>query len=168
MHAMTRDRYKLTLSGTLGVVTLLLSSLAHASPNYPDKLQELAQMPCTPVCTICHTDSLGGRGTVTQQFGVDMRKGGGLVGADTGSLENAVESFEIPGEVDPRYLDADNDGVDDITELRQGTNPNGDRDPLCSDLHYGCRATAASRDEQSGWPGVLIVALAALRKRRRR
>jgi hypothetical protein len=153
--------------------TLAFTASVQASPNYPDELQRMLDIPCTPVCTVCHTDSLGGRGTVSQPFGIDMRKAR-LVDQDTESLKYAVQALDTVGEIDERYRDADKDGVLDIDELRQGTNPNGDADPLCSDLQYGCHVAPASGARAPGgasaWLPSALLGLAALfmQLRRRR
>lgn len=150
----------------LAASALLVVLRASASPNYPDALQQELKMPCTPVCTICHTDSLGGYGTVTQPFGIDMRKNG-LFAHDLTSLDYAITSMDR-SERDPPANDADHDGIIDTDELRHGTNPNGDTEPVCSDLHYGCRIES-SRSPTTGhdaWP-TLLLALIALGIRRR-
>jgi hypothetical protein len=161
MHAMrSHSLSRLLFALFFGASTSMVSASVLASPNYPDELQRMLDIPCTPVCTVCHTDSLGGRGTVSQPFGIDMRKAR-LVDQDTQSLKYAVQALDTIGEVDERYRDADKDGVLDIDELRQGTNPNGDADPLCSDLQYGCRIAPAFRagapKRASAWlPGALL------------
>ena len=84
----------------------------------------------------------------------------GLQPADLQSLRNALTALEAEGS------DVDEDGVGDIQELRDGTNPNlagGLEDPP----EYGCLGNVAPT--RSVWPGatLALAALAILVRRRR-
>jgi hypothetical protein len=138
---------------------LFVASPALASDSFPAHLDTFLTLGYEPECTICHQTLLGGFGTATQPFGEAMRSRG-LVAGNLGSLEGAVQAL------DGENSDVDGDGVEDIQELRDGTNPNpiGDVDPP----EYGCLGSIAPAG--SGFAGALValagVAFVGLRRRR--
>ena len=119
-------------------VALLYGATGQAHSTFPTLIQNDLNMPCTPACTICHRDNLGGFGTVSQPFGKAMQADGLLFIEAT--LSPALNKLEAAG------TDSDGDGVGDIEELRAGQDPNGDLD-LCSQAalaaRYGCGAHIA-------------------------
>jgi hypothetical protein len=111
-------------------------------------------MPCLPACTICHTDTLGGFGTVTVAFGKSAQLAG--LNFTEPSLVPALNKLEEAG------TDSDGDGIGDITELRAGQDPNGTVD-LCSQAalaaRYGCGAHIAPSPAHGRDSGALLSAL---------
>jgi hypothetical protein len=161
---------KRTMKGLASVAAwgavLLGVCAAGASPTYPaaikDDLKTLnaADMPCTPPCTICHRDALGGRGTVIKPFGLAMIENG-LVFQDTDALARALAALKASG------VDSDGDGVTDIDELSAGHDPNvSGPAALCVSLpRYGCGASVAP-DRPAGAGAFLFGLLAWLVARR--
>ena len=138
---------------------------ARASSDYPGIVQQHLSMPCTPQCTICHRDLLGGRGTVVKPFGISMLEAG-LTFSTPDSVDPALDDLDM------RMVDSDNDGVPDITELRQGDDPNAaGQDSLCGQTgpRYGCGAHIAPEPEprSAAW-AVALAAVFGLAARRRR
>jgi len=135
---------------------LLLSysapSLAHST--FPSDMESQLGMSCLPACTICHKDNLGGFGTINKPFGKAMQENGLLF--VPASLPGALQALEAAG------TDSDGDGVGDVTELREGQDPNGDSD-LCSvQAVYGCGAHIASRPPEPDALAPLASLLTAL------
>ena len=130
--------------------TFALAAPALASQEFPPHIDDTLTLGYEPVCTICHATLTGGFGTVVQPFGQAMQSRG-LVAGDLTALENALAALEAEGS------DVDGDGVGDIQELRNGSDPNsasGGDDP-----EYGCIGNVAP--VSSSWPGAALV-LAAL------
>lgn len=125
---------------------------SHAHSTFPTLIQSDLNMPCTPSCTICHRDNLGGFGTVVEPFGKSMQADG--LSFVEASLAPTLNKLEQAG------TDSDGDGIPDITELRAGEDPNGSLD-LCSQAalapRYGCGAHIAPRPSQDS--GALLGAL---------
>lgn len=141
---------------TLGFFALATPALA--SQEFPPHIDDTLTLGYEPVCTICHQTLTGGFGTVVQEFGQAMQARG-LVAGDLTSLENALAALDAEGS------DVDGDGVGDIQELRNGSDPNsasGGEGP-----EYGCVGNVAP--VRSSWPGAALVltalALIALRRK---
>ncbi len=137
-----------------GVAAALMvyGQTSHAHSTFPTLIQSDLNMPCTPSCTICHKDNLGGFGTVTEPFGKAMQADG-LFFVEA-SLSPALDKLEQAG------TDSDGDGIGDIVELRAGQDPNGSLD-LCSQAalaaRYGCGAHIAPSPNKDS--GALLAAL---------
>jgi hypothetical protein len=156
------------------LAALLLPGRAHATSNFPAELQSHLGLRSTPDCTLCHTTSLGGVGTVTKPFGQSMRAHG-LVAFDTGSLDRALDALASIN------ADSDGDCIPDIQELKQGADPNvpnadagrctptgGGSGELLP--RYGCGARVAPENDEGATVGGLAIAclLVANAARRRR
>ena len=128
----------------LASALLSFSALGQAHSTFPTLIASELDMPCVPACTICHKDTLGGFGTVTEPFGKAMQADGLFF--TEASLSPALKKHEAAG------TDVDGDGVGDIAELRVGQDPNGNLD-LCSQAalaaRYGCGAHIASPPPQN-------------------
>jgi len=122
----------------LGLALLLSSSApSFAHSTFPTDMERQLEMSCLPACTLCHKDNLGGFGTITKPFGKAMQENGLLF--VPASLPGALQALEKAG------TDSDGDGVGDVTELREGQDPNGDADLCGVQAVYGCGAHIASR-----------------------
>jgi len=125
-----------------------------AHSTFPTLIQNELDMPCTPACTICHKDTLGGFGTVTMAFGKSAQAAG--LRFTEPSVLPALTKLEADG------TDSDGDGIGDIAELRQGQDPNGSVD-LCSQAalaaRYGCGAHIAPSPAHGRDSGALLGAL---------
>lgn len=147
---------------SLGLVVVLTAVLglgsAAASPIYPDEIQNhLGGSTPIPSCTICHESILGGSGTVTRPHGEAMIAAG-LFADDVASLYHALDELDASG------LDSDGGGVNDIDELRDGTDPNvpsddgtGPHGPLR--YGFGCSQTNGEASLVALSLGLLLLAL---------
>lgn len=133
----------------------ILSSAALASGNYPGLVaQELSVD--APACSLCH-DGATTFGTVTTPFGAAMLEAG-LVASDEDSLVSALATLESEG------TDSDGDGVGDIDELLDGTDPNGIGDGGPGPA-YGCVGSTRPGRPLAG--AALLAMLAGVLLRRR-
>jgi len=145
------------LRRALLVVAVLAGGAAQASPTFPAEIRAHLGLSYTPPCTLCHNTPSGGFGTVTTPFGKSMMARG-LVAENLQSLDTALDALAA------EMTDSDGDGVPDIPELKNGTDPNvpgGGGTPVS----YGCFDVSGQR----GSPlGLLPLALALLLFRARR
>jgi hypothetical protein len=154
--------------------------VANASPTYPADIKAdlgLTYDLGTMHCTICHESNLGGVGTVVQPFGLNM-KAAGLTLEAPDKLMAALMALQA------MKTDSDCDGTPDITQLKNGRDPNppGEYvdgsgrmwtmpDSGCGNtVAYGCGAHLARGP--AGWEGaaaILVgVGFAAVRRTRRK
>ena len=131
------------------LVALLLVHTAAANPKYPAIVYNHLGLDVAPACTLCHRDNLGGKGTVEKPFGLWMYDNG-LRGDST---EQDLTDLLDQNEADE--VDSDGDGVGDIAELQDGTDPNVAGSTL-SPPKYGCLSTT------SGTAPAALLALTAL------
>jgi hypothetical protein len=127
----------------LAAALALFSAHGQAHSTFPTLIAAELDMPCVPACTICHKDTVGGFGTVTEPFGKAMQADGLFF--TEASLSPALKKHEAAG------TDVDGDGEGDVAELRVGQDPNGTID-LCSQAalaaRYGCGAHIATPPAQ--------------------
>jgi hypothetical protein len=90
---------------------------AAATPSFPKGVQKQLSLESSPPCTICHATALGGKGTVTQEFGLAMRQRG-LVAYDDVGLKAVLDKMGSD------HVDSDRDGTPDTQALKEGKNPN--------------------------------------------
>jgi hypothetical protein len=146
------------------LVSALLSTSALASSPFPGAIATHLDA-SRPSCTVCHASNAGGSGTVTKPTGIAL-KAEGLVSSDIDALNAALDALEAAG------TDSDGGGEGDVAELRAGTDPNDGADDgddpgsggTDDSLKYGFGCA------QVGAAGLtpVVVALVALRRRRRR
>lgn len=153
------------LASTIVVASLLLiAGSASATPNFPPEMNGHLTLGYEPPCSVCHLNGVTGLGTVTTPFGVSMRARG-CVANDTGSLDTALDALAAEG------TDSDSDGVGDIQELKDGTDPNVAGGAGASTLKpvYGCGGgdlTAPIRPSVvGGLIGLLAIGLVTRRRR---
>jgi hypothetical protein len=99
------------------VALVLVAGPVTASEAFPPVVKAELRLKAAPDCTLCHRDDQGGVHTVTKPFGLTML-GLGVTGGNVGSLEAALRTDEADA------TDSDGDGVPDVDELRNGTDPN--------------------------------------------
>lgn len=185
----------MSISRLLPIALLLAGSLlaapARALPQFPADLQRIAEMPCTPPCTICHRDNNGGLGTIDKPFGLNMQLAGLQPVPNT--LEPALDFLRnaqannaqaicertlpaIPGVGDVTSMIADNgqcdsdgDGSGDFDELTSGLNPSAPDEDVCDPRAYGCGARLEPEGRLDGWASLLglVLALGLFARRRR-
>jgi hypothetical protein len=153
--------------GSLLLATALCGACpAEASPVYPpllaNEVKKLRGKTITPPpCTLCHASPTGGTGTVVTFFGTSMQ-GLGLRGNAPASLGAALEAADADAQ------DSDGDGIPDLDELAQGSDPNdgpgrADNRPV---PEHGC-AIGGSSPRSVAVFAAYLSALLLLRRRRR-
>lgn len=115
----------------------LLLGAALATSGFPADVADDLDMPCTPSCALCHEGSPSSS-TAVSPFVLAL-KDRGLRANDSDSLLNALDQLDASG------VDSDGDGVSDIDELMDGTDPNADGGALCEldTPRYGCTTASA-------------------------
>lgn len=145
-----------------------VASPALATPGFPTAIKADLALSYTPSCDLCHQGTQS-NGTAVQPFALAM-KDRGLKPADNTSLSAALQQMETD------KVDSDGDGVTDIEEIVNKTDPNSDGAATTSPV-YGCARstdesaapTASIVPSRAAWPGALaLIALAALLRRKRR
>jgi MYXO-CTERM domain-containing protein len=96
---------------------LLVPRHALANPYFPDTVKQQLGLSSAPECTLCHQTNSGGEGTVVTLFGKYLMSQGLKEGSKS-SLITALSKAEAA-----KY-DGNKNGIDDITDLKQGNNPN--------------------------------------------
>ena len=139
------------------LVALLLVHSAAANTPYPGIVYNELGLDVAPQCTLCHRDNQGGLGTVEKPFGLELMSRG-LTGTNGDDVLPGI--LDDMANEDPPS-DVDGDGVGDIEELQDGTDPNVAGSTL-SPPKYGCLNTA------SGTAPTALLALMALGLARRR
>jgi hypothetical protein len=128
------------LFGTLTALALTLGTAsAAASPSYPEAIQDATGSPCAPQCILCHRDQNGGSGTIDAPFGKTLVDEIGLEEDEPDRIADIIAFLK------DQEVDSDQDGVDDVTELRQGRDPNEVGAGVLCGPTYGCGATVAPR-----------------------
>lgn len=133
----------------------ILSGVALASGNYPGVVADELTVDA-PSCALCH-DGATSFGTVTTPFGVSMLEAG-LTASDEDTLIAALASLESEG------TDSDGDGVGDIDELLDGTDPNGAGDSVEAPS-YGCVGSTRPGNPLMGAALLALLAGVVLRRR---
>lgn len=152
----------LLLHATALALVLGWSARAVASPSYPNAVQKASGSPCPPPCTVCHESESGGYGTATKPFAESMMAVGDLEAEDEQLVAPAIAALKAA------QIDSDADGVDDVSELALGDDPNlfGEGD-LCGP-QYGCGARVEPEGPIDGAAVALAAGVVALMLARRR
>lgn len=147
------------LSLLLGVA---LPRAAAASEEFPTELRAVADLECTPTCTVCHTSDPGTNGTATKPFAMAMKNtnlgDNKLVAAKPETVAKAYEALDPDG--DGEFPDpADAEKTLKLTYECQ------------AEIDYGC--AVAPKPEKGGsaswWTPLLLSALGlSVYARRRR
>jgi hypothetical protein len=98
-----------------GLAVLLSSSTSGASALYPTALDELLELDAVPKCVLCHATEAGGAGTAVKPFAQTLKTLGIEGGSNEASLKSAINK---------NIFDTDRDGVADVQELKEGSDPN--------------------------------------------
>lgn len=173
-------RFSFQIFGFIGCLCGVLATRpAHAIPEFPERVQAKLGMRCPPPCTLCHQDNNGGPDTIREDsFGSQMVRVG-LEGEDDSNVERFIDDVEDGTYVKDgveRQLptqDVDEDGVNDVDELREERDPNTPGEGVVCGPLYGCGATIAPPTPHPSSlaapvAGAALVALSLVRRRRRR
>jgi hypothetical protein len=131
---------------------LLTHGLAMASEEFPAAIQEAANMPCVPSCTLCHGIDPGTATTfASKKLGATLvTYGGNFVKAhDTAALKANYAAYKVTP-----------DGAAVDAQLAQGIDPETKTD-LCSSenkLAYGCGAHVAAKAPPSDATALMWIA----------
>ena len=170
----------------VGLASLGSARTAHASSEFPGALQAAlqAEFPkdkyavtfCVPLCTACHTTTLGGPGNLNP-FGKNLEGVGGLAfgnGNKDQKVLDAVKKYfaatpAAGGVIDSTGMlafDSDGDLTSDRDELIQLDSPSiaGAEGKLafCPDIRYGCGARVAAAPPPVDRVGLFSAGLALL------
>lgn len=145
---------------------VLSTSSAAASPKYSDRLEERFDMTCAPTCLLCHTDAQGGYATANTKFGISLRKAG-LSCCDLSDFDDLID------EVEEAETDSDGDGIPDLEELSNGTDPNKKSktaEVACAPetITGGCSASGRAGGASALTLVIGLTVIAAARRKRRR
>jgi hypothetical protein len=138
----------------LGVV--MFATTAPAKPQFPGVISSQLQLTYEPPCSVCHTANKTGGATITTLFGYALRERGLTDGR---SLPSAL------GRLDADKADSDGDGVADVSELRNGTDPNSKANASLvhvADPSFGCSAARPRRSSPIGLVALLAAAAVTL------
>ena len=140
MPSVRRSRVVVVVVAAAFVVTV--ASRAKATTNFPVAIQTDLALGSAPACALCHTTgNSGGFGTVNTPFGTNARAHG-LVAFDEAKLKAALDSMATD------HTDSDADCVDDIDELKQGTDPNTANAAVGCDAGPGSPSSASATSER--------------------
>lgn len=101
----------------LAAALSFIATGAFATDDFPLVIQTKLSLKNAPDCLLCHNNEQGGLGTVTTPVG-SWFYGNGLRAYNESTLTFLISKSEMTGQ------DSDGDGVPDMTELREGTDPN--------------------------------------------
>ena len=175
---MTTPEIRWFVVGLISVASVLLPASAQGTQKFPPAIYyylypTFKVKPYTPPCSLCHSRGSTGPGTANTPFALSG-KARGLLPGNTPSLDTSLAAM------DKDEVDSDGDGVPDIQELRDGTDPNtpGDVNLVSeSGPNAGCGASAkpprtttfpANTSRDSGAFILAVPLLTLLRRRRRR
>jgi len=159
---MSLPRAFLRLVSVLSATAVLaLAGRGLASPSYPEALDKAAAMPCIPPCTVCHADMNGGYKTATKPFAQAMQAHG-LTAANPSLIRPAIVALFQDG------VDSDGDGLTDVSELDNGTDPNLPGDVSICGPEYGCAVVERGDEPDADTPLLVLLGVVAFAVRRRR
>jgi hypothetical protein len=144
--------------------------IAHATPNFPDRIASELGLGDPPPCSVCHSGPPG-PGNASTPFASAMRSRG-LAAYDEASLVTALTALRAA------RTDSDRDGIPDVDELLAGGDPNrgaatAEQGGDDVEPEYGCAAAPTFGDASRGLGTVvsssaIVLAGAAVLRRRRR
>ncbi len=139
----------------------LFASPARAKREFPNVIASRLQLDYEPPCSVCHLTNKIGAATVTTPFAYSLRERGL---SDGHSLPLALTRLADD------QTDSDGDGVPDVVELRNATDPNSKANAsliAVPDPSFGCSMARPSEGLASALLSVFGMTAAALGLRRR-
>lgn len=161
---MTTPQMKAFLIALLTATNLLSSSKANATSRFPSAIYYHLLLPYMPPCSLCHARGSTGPGTAQTPFALSAQARG-MIKKDNNSLTAALDAM------DRDAVDSDGDGVPDIQELRDDTNPNTPANVSLSGTsgpNAGCGGGSTGRSPNAYPAFSLVLLLLPLLRRRRR
>ena len=155
------------LAGCVAGLALWPAS-ASAVPEFPHTIQRGQSLSYEPPCGVCHVKGNTGIGTAETPFALALRERG-LMAGDDHSLTSALTALEKDG------VDSDGDGVIDVDELSEGTDPNSPGKTKLKgrlDPKWGCSIASApaptpAQPHQLAALGLALPALLLATRRKR-
>jgi hypothetical protein len=139
----------------------LAAGAARASHDYPRQIHDKFALGYTPECTMCHATNACGSGTVVTDFGLSIVAFGAR-GSDPVSLDRALDADRSRG------WDSDGDGVADVDEIVQGTDPSGPALGRVAGPKHGCSVTGKRTPFDMASAAAIAGVLASMLARRRK
>jgi hypothetical protein len=153
---------RLSLVLGLAVLTTLgWASVAQAKDEFPSQIQADVPLTYEVPCSVCHIKGNTGAATPITPFALSLRARG-LTG-ENNTLKAALTL------ADTDAVDSDGDGVSDIQELKNGTDPNSSANSSIVDDQepgYGCGGTAPKGRAAPGLGSAVAAVWLFLRRRR--
>lgn len=151
------------IQGALLAVALIGGSVssAQAKEQFPSEVESDLALGYQVPCSVCHIKGNTGSSTPITPFALSLRDRG--LSGDRASLSTALSRLEADG------TDSDGDGVDDIAELKAGTDPNSSANADLATVQapgYGCGGTAPKGHGGPALAGAMGLAWLILRRRR--
>lgn len=146
----------------LVLVVALFAAPARAEGTFPGVIASELQLSYEPPCSVCHVTSKTGAPTVATLFAYALRERG--LGSDRESLRLALTRLADD------QADSDGDGVADVVELANATDPNSKANASLisvADPSYGCAVAPPSDRPNVALLSVLGLTAAALGLSRR-
>jgi hypothetical protein len=140
------------------------SPLAAAKPSFPISITQALGLGYEPPCSVCHVKGNTGNGTASTPFALSLRARG-LTGEGRNVLAAPLAALEAD------QVDSDGDGVIDVTELRDATDPNSPANASLvgnPDPGYGCGGSPPSGNRRGASPLAGLGVFGALARRWRR
>jgi hypothetical protein len=147
--------------GLVAVTATVCPRHVRASEVFPPAIREHLGLEADPACTVCHATDEGEDDTVVRPFGTTMMRLGVHGDSDTRALIAALDVAES------NRLDSDFDGVSDVQELRDGTDPNDGVDLPVPQTGCSLKPSAEAPSFASALPAIAALVI-VLRSRRRR
>jgi MYXO-CTERM domain-containing protein len=133
-----------------------------AVPRFPGVIARDLGLDYEPPCSVCHLMNKTGTPTVTTPFGYALKARGFTEGDET--LSTALSRLTAD------HTDSDGDGVDDVTELKNHTDPNSKTNASLTgvaDPSFGCATTPGSGSAPGWGLAAVAVALGIMRRSKR-
>jgi hypothetical protein len=151
------------------MATMLGAANAQALEEFPAVIQKATGSPCPPPCIVCHPTnsptSLADApmlGTGTRPF-FEQLFALGFMPFNEMQLNASLQAYAAlaDGAVGADVTNGTGNGVHDMVDLADGTNPN-DGSPLCIGPKYGCGASRIEPKGDLDDYGTFLAAFAAM------
>jgi len=116
----------LVIGGAFALANFSFTRTASATGRFPgviyrDLYSSYTVVPYQPPCSLCHVRGSTGPGTAQTPFALSM-KAHGLIAGDNATVIQALNGLTTD------KVDSDNDGIPDVQEIEDDTDPNSPAD----------------------------------------